>query len=43
VPVPSQDMDFQQHMSWSFVLFIELRRDVIVRFLDIGGIDDFTV
>lgn len=39
IPVPSQNVDFQRHMEWSF-LCSELRRDAIVRFPDIGGIID---
>ena len=39
VPVPSQDLDFQRHMSWSScVQLVQLRSEV--RFVDIGGIDD---
>ena len=41
VPVLCQDLDFQRHMSWSFCfVFTELRRDVVVRCVDIGGIPD---
>ena len=42
VPVPSQELDFQRHMSWSFLFFVfnELRREVIVRFVDISWIVD---
>jgi len=37
----SQDLDFQRHMLWSFcVQWVQLRSEVIVRFVDIGGIDD---
>ena len=33
--------DFQRHMSWSFcVQWVQLRSEMIVRFADIGGIDD---
>jgi hypothetical protein len=39
VPVPSQDLDLQCHMS-SFFMFSELRWEVIVHFVDIGEIDD---
>jgi hypothetical protein len=38
--VQSQDLDFQHHMSWSFLMFNEFRGEVIVRFVDIGGIVD---
>ena len=42
VPVLSQDLDFQRHMSWSFcVQLVQLRSEVIVCFVDIGGIDDY--
>ena len=34
VPVPSQDLDFQHHMSWSFCL----QREVMFCFVDIGWI-----
>jgi hypothetical protein len=42
VPVSSQDLYLQYHMLWSFFVFSKLRweREVIVRFVDIGGIDD---
>ena len=34
-------MHFQRHMLWSFcVQWVQLRREVIVRFVDIGGIVD---
>jgi hypothetical protein len=37
----SQDLDFQRHMSWSFCIqWVQLRWKVIVRFVDISGIDD---
>jgi hypothetical protein len=37
----SQDLDFQFHMSWSFfLLFNCLKREVVVCFVDIGGIVD---
>jgi hypothetical protein len=39
VPVSNQDLEFQLHMSWPFVLS-ELWRELIVCFVDIGGIDD---
>ena len=39
VPVPSQDLDFQCHMS-CFSMFNDLWRDVSVRFVDIGDIVD---
>ena len=32
VPVPSQDLGFQCHMSWYFFVFNELRWEVIVRY-----------
>ena len=40
VSVFSQDLDFLHHMSWSLLVFNELRWQVVVRFVDIGGIDD---
>ena len=40
VPVPDQDLDVQRHRSWSFFVFSELRWEVLVRFVDIGGIVD---
>jgi hypothetical protein len=35
---PKPGLEFQRHMSWSFLMFYELRGDVIIRFVDIGGI-----
>ena len=35
--VPAQDLDFQCHISWYFLVFNDLRQAVIVRFVDIGG------
>jgi hypothetical protein len=32
VSVPSQDLDFKHHMSWYFIVFNELRLEVVVRF-----------
>jgi hypothetical protein len=40
VPVPSQDLDFQCHMSWSLFVFSEINRKVIVPCVDIDGFDD---
>ena len=40
-PVKNKDMDFQRHMSWSFIVFSELMGEAIVRFVDIGGIVDY--
>jgi hypothetical protein len=41
VPIQWQNLDFQRHMSWSFcVQWVQLRWETIVRFVDIGGIDD---
>ena len=37
MPVTGQDLDFQCHMSWSFIVFNGLRREAIV---DIGEIVD---
>ena len=38
VPDPSQDQDVQRRMSWFFcVQWVQLRWEVIVRFVDIGG------
>jgi hypothetical protein len=34
MPVPSHDLDFQHHMSWFFLMFSELRWDVVVRFVE---------
>jgi len=39
VPVPSQDLDFQRHMLWSFV-FNSLVWEFVVPVVDIGGIVD---
>jgi hypothetical protein len=35
-------LDFHRFMSWSYFAFVlsELRRDVVVGFVDIGGIVD---
>ena len=38
MPVPSQDLDFQCHMSWFF--FCVQWWEVVVLFVDIGGIVD---
>ena len=38
LPVPDQELDFQCHMSWSFFVFNGLRWEVIIHFVDIGGI-----
>ena len=38
VPVPSKCLYVHHHISWSFILFSELLRKVVVRFVDIGGI-----
>ena len=40
VSVPSQDLDFQHHMSCLFLVFSERRWKVFVCFVDIGGIVD---
>ena len=40
VPVPSQDLNFERHMSWSFFVLSEWRGEMIVGFVDIGGIVD---
>ena len=37
---PKLGLDFQRHMPWSFFVFRELRWEVIVRFVDIGGLVD---
>jgi len=37
VPVPSQDLDFQHHMSWSFLLSVNSIK--MWGIVDIGGID----
>jgi hypothetical protein len=38
--VRNQELDFQCYMSWSFFMLKDLRFEMIVRFLDIGGIID---
>ena len=39
--VPNQDLDFQLHMSWSFCVHqVQLKGEVVVSFVDIGGIVD---
>jgi len=38
VHVPSHELDFQRHMSWS--VLCSVRWEVIVHFVDIGGIVD---
>jgi hypothetical protein len=38
VSVPSQDLDFHQHMSWSIFTFSDFNCEVIVRFVDISRI-----
>ena len=40
MPIPSQDLDFQRHMSWPFLWSASsvIKGDVIVDFVDIGGI-----
>ena len=40
VPVPSQNLDFLRHISWSLLTFNELNWEEIVRFVDIDGIAD---
>ena len=41
MPVPIQDLDFQYHMSWFFFfIFNDLKLEVIVCFVEIGGIVD---
>ena len=40
MPVLSQNLDFQRHMSWSFFVFSELQWAMIVCFAGIGGIVD---
>jgi hypothetical protein len=30
---PKPGLEFQRHMSWSFLMFYELRGDVIIRLL----------
>ena len=38
VPIPNQELDFLRQMSWYFLfVFNELRWEVIVRLVDIGG------
>ena len=37
VSVQRQDLDFQRHISGSLFMFNKLRREVIDRFGDIGG------
>ena len=38
MPVPRQNLNFQRCASWSFC--VQVRWEAIVRFVDIGGIDD---
>ena len=38
MPIPNQDLDFERQMSWCFFTFIEFCRDVVVRFVDNGGL-----
>jgi len=40
VPVLRQELEFQGHMSLSLFVFNDLRWEVVVRFVDIGGIVD---
>ena len=41
VSVPNQDLDFKRLISWSFcVQWVQLRWEIIVRFIDIFRIDD---
>jgi hypothetical protein len=40
VSVPRYDLGFQGHMSWSLFVFNYMRREVVVSFVDIGGIVD---
>ena len=41
VHIPSLDMDFQRRMSWYFYIhWVQLKRDMIICFVDIGKIDD---
>ena len=38
IAVPSQELDFQHHMSWSFYVHFFEVRGVCFRFVDLGGI-----
>jgi hypothetical protein len=38
--VPSQDLYFQHHMSYSFIVFIDLRLEVVFHFVYIDEIVD---
>ena len=38
MPIPNQDLDFERQMSWCFFTFIEFCWDVVVRFVDNGGL-----
>ena len=40
VSVPMMELDFQRHMLSVCVQWVQLRWEVIVRFVDIGGIDE---
>ena len=40
VPVASQDLDFQRHMSWSFCMLNDLMQDAFLCFVDICVIVD---
>ena len=40
VHVPSQDLDFQHHMLWSFLCSIFKMKHFFLDFVDIGGILD---
>jgi hypothetical protein len=40
MPVPSHEVDFQRYMPWYCFVFSELRRELVVHFVDIGGIVD---
>jgi hypothetical protein len=34
-----QDLNFQRHLPWSFIVFNDFRWDAVVRFVDILGMD----
>ena len=43
MPVLSQDLDFQHHMSWHFFVLSDLRKEAVFRFVVIGRIIEHSV
>lgn len=43
MPVLSQDLDFQHHMSWHFFVLNDLRKEVVFCFVVIGRIIEHPV